>query len=347
MGERGPGFNGAGFEDRVYPPTKLAATLDVLAAHGIAAGSALGGTGLLPAEVQSPATRISLGQLFLCYENARRLSAEPLLAFRIGAAIHLSAYGMYGYAMLCSPDIRHTMAFAIKYHLLATPATTLAFAERNGTALWTIEPLADPQRSRALNAFVTQVQIGIHLSLHRDILGEDFVPREVTLSFEAPAGLAAALGCPVQGGRAANTMAYDNAWLDRAPRLGNGLTHESLIPLCDELLSDIRQRQGLAGQVRGVLLQDIANPPDFEATARRLRVSSRSLRRQLGLQGTTFQKLLDEARAQVAARYLGDTAMTVEDVAFALGFSDAANFRHAFRRWTNRSPSEFRLAAAQ
>jgi transcriptional regulator GlxA family with amidase domain len=41
-------------------------------------------------------------------------------------------------------------------------------------------------------------------------------------------------------------------------------------------------------------------------------------------------------------KYLQETTMTNEDIAFALGFSDAANFRHAFRRWTNKTPSELR-----
>jgi AraC-like DNA-binding protein len=37
-----------------------------------------------------------------------------------------------------------------------------------------------------------------------------------------------------------------------------------------------------------------------------------------------------------------DTNLTVEDIAYALGFSDAAAFRHAFRRWTKSAPHEYR-----
>jgi AraC-like DNA-binding protein len=44
-------------------------------------------------------------------------------------------------------------------------------------------------------------------------------------------------------------------------------------------------------------------------------------------------------------KYLRDTIMTSEDIAVSLGFSDAANFRHAFRRWTGKTPSEFRNGA--
>jgi AraC-like DNA-binding protein len=34
--------------------------------------------------------------------------------------------------------------------------------------------------------------------------------------------------------------------------------------------------------------------------------------------------------------------LTIEDIADSLGFSEAANFRHAFHRWTGRTPQEFR-----
>jgi len=52
--------------------------------------------------------------------------------------------------------------------------------------------------------------------------------------------------------------------------------------------------------------------------------------------------LLDELRMQIALKYLRTTRLANEDIALALGFSDAANFRRAFRRWTNKSPSEIR-----
>jgi len=39
---------------------------------------------------------------------------------------------------------------------------------------------------------------------------------------------------------------------------------------------------------------------------------------------------------QIALKYLRTTGLANEDIALALGFSDAANFRRAFRRWTNK-----------
>jgi transcriptional regulator GlxA family with amidase domain len=64
------------------------------------------------------------------------------------------------------------------------------------------------------------------------------------------------------------------------------------------------------------------------------------------MHNTSFRELSDELRVHVALRYLRETTMTMEDIAFALGFSDSANFRHAFRRWTGKAPQEFRREAA-
>jgi AraC-like DNA-binding protein len=112
--------------------------------------------------------------------------------------------------------------------------------------------------------------------------------------------------------------------------------------MCDDLLGDLTLRIGAAGEIRAILLRDIANPPTFDAAAKYLDVNARSLRRQLRQQGISFRGLRDELRAQLALKYLRSTNLANEDIALALGFSDAANFRRAFHRWTNKSPSEVR-----
>jgi AraC-like DNA-binding protein len=70
----------------------------------------------------------------------------------------------------------------------------------------------------------------------------------------------------------------------------------------------------------------------------------RTLRRKLSLENTSFRELLDQLRTEVAIKYLRDTEMTIDDIAHALGFSETTNFRHAFRRWKQTSPQEFRRA---
>ena len=71
-------------------------------------------------------------------------------------------------------------------------------------------------------------------------------------------------------------------------------------------------------------------------------MTPRTLRRRLREQNTSYRQLLDELRMNVAIKYFRDTTLTVEDVAHSLGYSDAANFRHAFRRWTSATPDQFK-----
>ena len=71
-------------------------------------------------------------------------------------------------------------------------------------------------------------------------------------------------------------------------------------------------------------------------------MNTRTLRRRLDAEQTSYRKILAEVRMHLAINYLRKTDMTNEEVAARLGYSDAADFRHAFMRWTDRRPSEVR-----
>ena len=334
-----------GLSERVYESTKLAALFDVLVDQGCPAGEILRNVNLTVDEVHSPKSRISLAELMTACENAIRLSRDPHLPYRIGTSIHISAYGMYGFAILCCPDFRKAMAFAELYHALAAPLATIEFTEQEGFASWVIEPNARATTDPQVYRFIAEMQIGIHISLMRDIMGAAFTPDRISVAYPEARdfGLPAdQIGCRPSFASPTNQIMFRSAWLDQAANLGNKTTYPAVVALCDDLLSDLTSRIGIAGEIRALLLRNITNPPTLAAIAKLLEVSDRSLRRQLREQGISFRGLLDELRMQIALKYLRTTRLANEDIALALGFSDAANFRRAFRRWTNKSPSEIR-----
>jgi AraC-like DNA-binding protein len=334
-----------GMGERVYESTKLAALFDVLIGQGHPASEILRNVTLQDEEVHSPKARISLAELMTTCNNAIRLSSDRHLPYRIGASIHISTYGMYGFAILCCPDFRAAMAFAKRYHSLAAPLAAIEFNEEKGLGSWTIEPnvhaAIDPQVYR----FITEMQIGIHISLMRDIMGAAFTPDHICLAyseaddFGLPVDL---IGCRVRFASHLNRIVFRSTWLDQAARLGNKTTYPMIVALCDNLLNELKLQVGIAGEIRALLLRNIADPPTLAAVAKLLDMSDRSLRRQLRQQGISFRGLLDELRTHIALKYLRTTKLANEDIALALGFSDAANFRRAFRRWTKKSPSEIR-----
>ena len=82
-----------------------------------------------------------------------------------------------------------------------------------------------------------------------------------------------------------------------------------------------------------------------EKVARKLFLSERSLQRKLQQTGTSFRKLLDTTREELAKQYIQDPSVDLTEIAFLLGFSEHSSFSRAFKRWTGNTPSETRRAA--
>jgi AraC-like DNA-binding protein len=82
-----------------------------------------------------------------------------------------------------------------------------------------------------------------------------------------------------------------------------------------------------------------------QGLAARLRVSIRTLHRSLAAEGTSYRRLLDQLRLDIAERHLMDDRTSVAEVAFLVGFSEISAFHRAFKRWTGRTPVTFRAEA--
>ena len=339
-----------GPDEKIYPVVKVATVVDALADEGVAPADALEGMRLSKDAVASPSTRVSLNQVIACYRNADRLAREPHFALNVGLRLHVAAYGMYGFAILSSMNYRQTMHFAMQYHQLATPLTTIDFSERGGYGIWTITPVANAHIDARLYKFIVEMQFGIILSLQRDVMGPSFAARQLHVTYGAPADVSRypeLFGTTVLFGQTENRFLFDAAWLDGTPNLGNEITYATVLGLCDGLMVEFRLRIGLTGKVRQALMVNLMRAMSFNDVAKSLNMSARTLRRKLREENTSFRKLVDELRMDMAIKYLRDTSLTVEEIAEALGFSDAANFRHAFRRWTKAAPHEFRGIAGR
>jgi hypothetical protein len=110
---RNPSLN-----QRIYAPYKIAALVETLSDLGVPASESLRGSGLNPKQIYDPETRSSVGQYFIVCRNAIRLSNNPATPVLTGRRMHLSAYGMYGYALICSLTLRDFFDAAVRYHML-------------------------------------------------------------------------------------------------------------------------------------------------------------------------------------------------------------------------------------
>jgi hypothetical protein len=123
-------------DDAVYPVTKIALVLDALTAEGIPKEEALTRVHLSKAAIASPTTRVSLTQVINCYRYAAEHSRDPHFAYRTGLQFHVSAYGMYGFAILSSVNYRQTMQFGVVACSNLSLKCNLAFCCRCIVTLW-------------------------------------------------------------------------------------------------------------------------------------------------------------------------------------------------------------------
>ncbi len=79
-----------------------------------------------------------------------------------------------------------------------------------------------------------------------------------------------------------------------------------------------------------------------EIIASKMNMSRQTLFRKLKEENTTYSEVLVSVRKRLAIRYLKEQNLSVGETAFLTGFSDAAAFSRAFKRWTGKSPKAFR-----
>jgi AraC-like DNA-binding protein len=137
-------------------------------------------------------------------------------------------------------------------------------------------------------------------------------------------------------------LTYPKSILSAKPRLAHGLTSKILRDTCDRILGEVKTSTGVAGEVYQIIASTPGHSPSMEAVARQIATTVRTLNRKLHAEGTSFTQILDDVRCNLASEYLRSTTLSVEDISELVGFSEATNFRHAFRRWTGSTPASYR-----
>jgi AraC-like DNA-binding protein len=112
-----------------------------------------------------------------------------------------------------------------------------------------------------------------------------------------------------------------------------------------ELLLRLERNDTIGGRVGDLVESAMRESPSrlsMTHVARKLAMSVPTLRRRLALEGRSYSAILDDTRRGLALSHLGDSALSVAEIAFLLGFADLPSFHRAFKRWMGASPSEFR-----
>jgi len=300
-------------------------------------------SGLRADDFLLPSRMLNLWQEQQVLSNALAHSTSRRLGLEVGLNVRVSAIGLLGYAMMTAPTLRAGLELP-----LSLPAVLGTYFDLNLDVLHD-EACFTAVQSRGtyeLEPFLTEVCFGSFKSMVEDMLYSEIQLSKVCLSYAADEGMKedyeAAFQCPVLFDQATSMVVFPVDTLNSKLPLTDKLCHLSVVELCHIQNRELNANREWLELLRDIISNNLINPPNLDELAEKMRCSSRTLRRRLQTQNTSYRTLLDELRFEKAKELLQNTTMSIENIAECIGFSDSAGLRRAFQRWRGVPPNSFR-----
>lgn len=282
-----------------------------------------------------PRTRVPLQVCEAIVARAHALTAEPALAFYLGIEMRVSSHGFLGFAAMTAGTAREAIELACRFASTRTSAIGLALFVEGDTASIVIEertPLGGVRELAVIALIVGFWQLGRQLTgTMLDGIGE--------CAFPAPAFVASVpLAGRLRFDQPVHRMVFASSILDLPLGTADPVATELAKQQCERELAALDV--GLGGRVRDLL----AAHPDLtvEQVAKAVHVSTRTLKRRLAEEHTTFSAVRDDVRRQRALLLLTDRRLAIGEIATRLGYTELPNFTRAFRKWTGLTPAAYR-----
>lgn len=322
--------------------------LSLMLERGHAATDVLAGTDLTEAELNTPNRRIEGQQYGRMLANALRITGDPALAYELGLRSQLTQHGFVGFGLMSSATLEEAVALGQRYLHARAPLFDSHIEYQDD---WVIVELTEAVSLGVLKSFTCDIVLVELCCLFNRLLSGQPSPgqwrSEICVPYPEPAHYA--------------------AWRDRLPKFhfsqpsmqirfprqllahriatANPATAQLAIAQCEQELADLAAANAKDPWVAEILKRLIPRNGRYERLselAEQLHLSERTLKRRLQEAGTSYQRLLDQARQQQAEAMLSRDDASIARIAEALGYQDPANFTRAFRQWTGVSPTAYR-----
>ncbi|TPN81099.1 helix-turn-helix domain-containing protein [Mesorhizobium sp. CU2] len=317
----------------------LAATL---ADFGIEVTRLLVGLGITVDDLADPSCRVSFRQGRLAILRALKLAKGRALGLESGLRQKITSAGLVGYAMLTAPTVGDAVELGIE--LQKDVGSMLRYDTRcdeQGVVVTATSRFHDPDTY----VFLVEESFASFMGIAAALMGNDFKPIRVDVTYPAPPYVDVyrrIFRCPVHFGQVENAFIFDKTFYERPLATADPFSHRQLLDFIAH--SRVRKREAaeIIESVERVLRHRLQERNHVVTVARELGMSERTLRRRLGENGVSFQSVLDQLRKDRALELLANSQVSVEQIAFLVGFTDPHNFRRAFRRWTGETPGVLR-----
>ncbi|MEV4647266.1 AraC family transcriptional regulator [Saccharopolyspora sp. NPDC049357] len=310
--------------------------------NGVPHEVSLRGTRLDPdALADTQATVTAHQELQIIRNLLNALGEDVPLGIEAGMRYHLTTHGIWGFALSSSPTLRSAIAVGLRYVNLTFAFTRMSAVEQDDGMRLVLDGSHLPSDVRR---FLVEREMASSIHLARQLLSDQGAVFEVHFRHAAPPASAPhekAFGMRPTFQSADNAAVVPVELLDRPLPQADAHTAAVTEDQCRRLLADRRARAGIAGTVRDRLAAQPGDMPDIETVAAELHMSSRSLRRRLTAEGTSYRALADEVREHLAEELLATKALSVEEIGRRLGYAATPAFTTAFKRWKGMSPQAY------
>jgi AraC-like DNA-binding protein len=309
---------------------------EILQERGIRADAAFGRTEIQRQRFADPERVVPLNWLARVFKSAAAATAQTEFGLMVGLR---AGSRMVGQNRDRTPDDAQVGSALMR--VISRPASfpnSLLALSVSGNKC-TIECASLPGNLVARDQ-LADCAMGFAAGVLRVLCGPRWRPAVFRFAYRQPPGPlrhTALLQAPVSFDADVTALEFESAWLDRDAATSRG-----------NLAGDHHERpprRDLVGQIRAILSSwNAIERPSAPAVAAEMGLKPRTLNRLLSKEGTSFIRLLKDARYKNAQRMLRDPSTPVLSVAWSLGYADASAFSRAFRQWSGMTPTEWRQA---
>ena len=316
-------------------------TFSKLEELGVRASAVLRRAGLPQGFIDQPRVLLNTEELFALWRAVGEVTPNPAIGLQLGTESKTERFHPIGLAALSSENLGAAIDQMARYKQLTCPEEIL---QEKDDEEWSIQfrwLLADEVEPPVL----IECCFAWVLSTARHGTGTRLSPLRVEFVQlrSHVKTIERHFGCPVVCGAPRNTIVFRASDAQRPFVTRNAELLGMLAPHFEEDLKQQSGNENFAKRVRGAVQQKLTGRrPTIEDIADALHVSSRTLQRRLQDEGSSFQRVLEEARHQLARHYLNNSVLELNEAAYLLGYEDANSFVRAFRTWEGVPPARWR-----
>ncbi|WP_184502987.1 AraC family transcriptional regulator [Streptomyces botrytidirepellens] len=331
------------------PPNILRYLALVADGYGVDLDSELSRVGLDETVMRSAGLRVSYRQGSAVIRRAVELTGDAHLGLRVGAAQHLTAWGLLGFAQLAAETLRDAVETGVRFQNLSG-AMVVWSADEEETGYVLRADLPDPALDPTVAVFLAEEAFASVVTLTRLSAGVEFAPQSVEFAFPAPPDMhpfTELFRCAVRFAADENRMVFPMVWARRPMPGRDPVTYAATVEVLEQAMASRRDQQDLLEVLEISIAQSLPDVPSVVEQARRHASSERTLRRRLAECGTTYEAVVDGVRRERVEQLLYRSEATMRDIARQAGFSDVRALRRAVRRWHGVAPRQLRARAGR